>query len=77
MQLKVEKNYYRQFCASTPSLPVFFQPWLLDAVCEPDGWHVIVLLDKELPVAALPYFKKQKALFRYITMPHPFGSTGG
>ena len=62
---------YRTFCATAPDVPLFAQPWYLDACAEGGGWDAVLALDKGRPVAALPYFVKQKGPFRYATMP-PF-----
>ena len=65
-----QQDHYRQFCREVPDLPVFAQPWYLDAVCEGGTWGAAVAQHGEQPAAALPYFLKRKGPFRYITMPH-------
>ena len=62
---------YRAFCATAPDVPLFAQPWYLDACVEGGSWDAVLALKKGRPVAALPYFVKQKGPFRYATMP-PF-----
>ena len=65
------KACYRDFCSVAPDVPVFAQPWYLDA-CTADGaWDVALAREAGRVVAALPYFYKQKGPFRYATMP-PF-----
>ena len=61
---------YRQFCQQIPGLPIFAQPWYLDAVCEGGEWDAAVVQQGEQIVAAMPYFRKKKGPFRYLTMPH-------
>lgn len=62
---------YRDFCLGAPDVPVFAQPWYLDACADGGAWDVVLAEDAGRVVAALPYFYKQKGPFRYVTMP-PF-----
>ena len=65
------KARYLDFCRAAPDVPVFAQPWYLDA-CAADGtWDVVLAEEKGRVVAALPFFYKQKGPFKYATMP-PF-----
>lgn len=63
------KARYRGFCATAPDVPVFAQPWYLDACCDGGTWNVVLAEEAGRVVAALPYFEKQKGPFRYGTMP--------
>ncbi len=65
------KAFYRDFCLAAPDVPVFAQPWYLDACAAGGDWAVVLARDAGRVVAALPYFYKQKGPFRYVTMP-PF-----
>jgi len=65
------KAFYRDFCSAAPDVPVFAQPWYLDACAADGNWDVVLAHEAGRVVAALPYFFKQKGPFRYITMP-PF-----
>ena len=65
------KAHYRDFCSGAPDVPVFAQPWYLDACTHGGEWNVVLAREAGRVVAALPYFYKQKGPFRYITMP-PF-----
>ncbi|MDB5235671.1 MAG: hypothetical protein JWR44_2664 [Hymenobacter sp.] len=65
------KTQYRDFCTTAPDVPVFAQPWYLDACGEGGAWDVALAEEDGRVVAALPYFFKQKGPFRYATMP-PF-----
>lgn len=62
-------DIYRQFAAATPDLPLFMQPWYLDAVCRGGRWDVALIQKDNRVVAALPYFLKQKWGRSYISMP--------
>ena len=65
------KARYHDFCRTAPDVPVFAQPWYLEACAEGGIWDVVLAEEKGRIVAALPFFYKHKALFRYVTMP-PF-----
>ena len=60
---------YTTFCTQVPDVPVFLQPWYLDAVCQDGDWAAAVVVEGDRPVAVLPYFVKQKRGFRYTTQP--------
>jgi hypothetical protein len=63
------KARYHDFCRTAPDVPVFAQPWYLDACSAGGGWDVVLAEEKGRVVAGLPYFHKQKGPFRYATMP--------
>ncbi len=63
------KPMYRAFCAETTDVPVFLQPWWLDADAGPDRWDVVMLLENGRPFAALPYCRTRLRWFRGIGMP--------
>lgn len=65
------QDLYRQFAAQTPDLPLFLQPWYLDAVCVNGIWDAALVQKNERVIAVLPYFLKQKWGWTYVTMP-PF-----
>lgn len=43
---KSKEEYIRKV-ENTPEIPVFYQPWWLDAVAGEDGWDAVVSYDKE------------------------------
>ncbi|MEY3051791.1 MAG: hypothetical protein RLY31_1576 [Bacteroidota bacterium] len=63
------KSIYRAFCEGAQDVPIFLQPWWLDADAGPDRWDVVVLLDNGRPIAALPYCRTRLRWFRGIGMP--------
>ncbi len=63
------RDAYSLFCATAPDLPLFMQPWYLDAVCEEGSWDVVVVEQAGRVVAALPYFLKKKWGWQYVAMP--------
>ena len=65
------KEIYRQF-AEQEQLPLFMQPWWLDAVTAPDGkqWDVLLAYNRQGEAeAAMPYMLRQRMGFRYVLMP--------
>lgn len=65
------KVKYQRYCQSHPSIPIYIQPWYLNAVIPPGAWDVVLSYKGEELVGALPFFHKQKYGFHYVTMP-PF-----
>jgi hypothetical protein len=52
-----------------PDIPIFSQPWWLDAVC-PDQWEVILIEKNDKIIASFPYYKtKIRNIFTHIGMP--------
>lgn len=64
-----QQEKYRVFAEQAPDLPLFLQPWFLDAVCEGGRWDACVAEKSGKPVAVLPYFLKRKFGASYIAMP--------
>jgi hypothetical protein len=63
------KQRYIQFCAEHPDIPIFSQPWWLDAVC-PGQWDVILIERNDKIIASFPYYKtKIRNIFTHIGMP--------
>jgi hypothetical protein len=63
------RQRYEQFCREALDLPVFMQPWYLDAVCEDGHWSA-ALAEKGGRIAGVwPYFVKKKLAWQYVAMP--------
>jgi len=63
------KDKYIQFCVEHPDIPIFSQPWWLDAVC-PEHWDVIMIDKNDKIIASFPYYKiKTRKQIIYIGMP--------
>lgn len=62
------RSRYTVFCENAADLPVFFQPWYLDAVCN-DSWEVVMIEKNNQILAVLPYFLKSKWQQQYVAMP--------
>jgi len=63
------KNKYLEFCTDHPDIPIFSQPWWLDAVC-PNSWDVILIERNDRIIASFSYYiKRIKNVFKHIGMP--------
>lgn len=74
-----DKEAYIAFCAQPVSLPLFLQPWWLDAVTQPDGkqWDVLLARNKQGGIeAVLPFVTGRKAGMRYMLTPQLTQYTG-
>jgi hypothetical protein len=64
-----DRAKYLALCAEDASIPVFSQPWWLDAVCGPDAWNVALVEERGAIAAAMPYHLTRRMGFRIINMP--------
>ena len=74
-----EKEAYIDFCAHTPELPLFLQPWWLDAVTCPDHkeWEVLLACNKKGEIeAVMPFVTGRKWGLRYVVTPQLTQYTG-
>ena len=60
------KAKYVEFCHST-YVPVFSQPWWMDAVCGSENWDVWLFEQGGKTAAAMPYYLERRGQYRYIT----------
>lgn len=60
------KEKYQIFCESI-YIPVFSQPWWLNAVCGEEHWDVYVVERGGIYVAAMPYYLENRNGYRLIT----------
>lgn len=67
--LTIRKATYRQLCAQEPSIPLFAQPWWLNATAGPANWNVALVEKGGLVLATLPYMHHRRAGFRVLTQP--------
>ncbi|MEO6039151.1 MAG: GNAT family N-acetyltransferase [Saprospiraceae bacterium] len=66
----MSQQIYRAFCAAAPAdLPLFMQPWYLDASCLGGRWDAAVETKGQEVVAVWPYFLKKKGPWQYVAMP--------
>lgn len=73
------KDAYIAFCESRQDLPLFLQPWWLDAVTRPDGkeWEVLLARNKQGEIeAVMPFLVGKKWGMRYAMTPQLTQYTG-
>ena len=64
------KERYIEWVASLEYVPIFMQPWWMDAVCAGKEWDVLLAEDSEGQIlGAMPYLLRKRAWFKYIVMP--------
>ncbi len=65
------KERYAAWCAEQPAIPIFFQPWWLDAVCAGKGWDVKLVIHprSEQILAAMPYLTGKRYWMHFVLMP--------
>lgn len=60
---------YRIWAATESSLPVWHQPWWLDATAGPESWDAVFATNETAILVALPYVKKRTRGFTILTQP--------
>lgn len=65
------KEIYSDWVATQPQLPIFMQPWWLDAVTAGKEWDVLIYQQPESGqvLAALPYLLRKRLWVKYVIMP--------
>ncbi|MBQ7631316.1 MAG: GNAT family N-acetyltransferase [Paludibacteraceae bacterium] len=74
-----EKAAYIAFCEQHPNIPLFLQPWWLDAVTQPDGkkWEAFVARNNQGEIEAVfPFLYGSKLGLRYALTPQLTQYTG-
>ena len=61
-----KKEAYQKF-VNCVDVPVYSQPWWLDAICGADNWDVWLYEKGDEILAAMPYYMEQRGEYRYIT----------
>ena len=62
----VDKLKYQIFCSET-YVPIYSQPWWMDAICGEANWDVWLYLKGEDVLAAMPYYIETREGYKYIT----------
>lgn len=70
-----EKLRYDKFCTKT-YVPIFSQPWWLDAVCGSENWGVHVLEKSGNFLGAMPYYVENRNGYEIITKAHHSQNNG-
>lgn len=60
------KSDYQDFVSKT-YVPIYSQPWWLDAICGADNWNVWLYKKGGNILAAMPYYFEERNGFKYIT----------
>lgn len=60
------KDEYQHFINKT-YVPIYSQPWWLDAICGQDNWNVWLYETGGNVLAAMPYYFETRGNYRYIT----------
>jgi len=60
------KKKYKEF-ANKNYVPIYSQPWWLDAICGEDNWDVWLYEKGGNILAAMPYYVEMRGDYRYIT----------
>lgn len=63
------KDFYKQVCAQENSIPLFSQPWWLDATVGSDNWDVLIVKKDGELLASMPYTHKNKLGFTISIQP--------
>jgi hypothetical protein len=63
------KQKYQEYCKIEFSVPVFSQPFWLDAVCGEENWDVVLHEESGEIVVSMPYYIKKRYGIPYITQP--------
>ena len=64
------KERYSEWVAQQDYVPIFMQPWWLDAVCAGKEWDALLAEDENgAIVGAMPYLLRKRAWLKYIIMP--------
>lgn len=64
--MNVNKERYSHFCEKA-NVPIFSQPWWMDAVCGSENWDVWLCCHGDDIVAAMPYYLENRDGLHYIT----------
>ena len=64
------KERYSEWAAQQEYVPIYLQPWWLEAVCAGKEWDVLLAEDEEGHIlGAMPYLLRKRLWFKYILMP--------
>jgi len=63
------KDKYIAFCETRDDIPIFSEPWWLDAVCVDGSWDVCIVEKNGIIQATLPYYQTKLKGLSVIRMP--------
>lgn len=64
--MSLNKELYSAFCERN-YVPIYSQPWWMDAVCGEDNWNVWLHQQGGETVASMPYYFEKRGEYHYIT----------
>jgi hypothetical protein len=67
--LLTNKYKYQKLCKEEFTIPIFSQPFWLDAVCGEENWDVILHEKGGVVIASMPYYIKKRFGVSFITQP--------
>ena len=67
--MNTNKDKYKAFCATRDDIPIFSEPWWLDAVCADGSWDVCLIEKKGELLGYLPFYLAKVKGFKVIRMP--------
>ena len=65
-----KKEIYQKFCEKHSDIPIFSQPWYLDAVAGEDGWDILISMRGQEIAATMPIEIRKKYTFKISGLPH-------
>lgn len=66
---QTNKERFYQLCNDNKSIPLFIQPWWMDAVCNYKDWDVLIYEKNSKVLGVLVYYYIKKFGFRIIIQP--------
>ena len=63
------KEAYQIFCKKEKEIPLFSQPWYLDALCGKSNWDILLVKRGNDIAATMPILKNKKYGFSLSRMP--------
>ncbi|MEM9835303.1 MAG: GNAT family N-acetyltransferase [Bacteroidota bacterium] len=69
--MKTVKEVYAAWLSQGIELPIFYQPWWLDAACGADHWSVVLAYEGELIVGIWPYYVRRRLMGWLPTLDKP------
>jgi hypothetical protein len=64
-----KRETYQKFCEGRRDIPIFSQPWWLDAVCGRFGWDACIVENARGIVGTMPFYYRTDGRFAQISMP--------
>jgi len=69
LTIETGRDAYRHYCDDVSEIPLFAQPWWLDAVAGADGWDAVLALRGDRVAGVLPYAVRRQFGFVRLGLP--------